>query len=139
MPQPGTPPAGQREYWVSVARRLADPVLSNLAAGTLKASMPVEEIAGAGRASVTHLEAFGRLLAGLAPWLELAEDGSEEGRLRARYADLARRALTQAVDPASPDSLNFTNDRQPLVDAGIASERCNCWRRWRCAATCPKA
>ena len=87
VPQPGTPPAGQREYWVSVARRLADPVLSNLAAGTLKASMPVEEIAGAGRASVTHLEAFGRLLAGLAPWLELAEDGSEEGRLRARYAD----------------------------------------------------
>jgi len=31
-----------REYWVSVLRRLADPVLTNLANGTLKARMPVE-------------------------------------------------------------------------------------------------
>lgn len=112
----------ERDYWVSVARRLADPVLSNLAAGTLKGKMPVEEIAGAGRRSVTHLEAFGRLLAGLAPWLELGDDGSEEGGLRARYADLARRALAQAVDPASPDFLNFTNDRQPLVDAAFLAQ-----------------
>ena len=122
LAQPGAAPVVEREYWVSVARRLADPVLSNLAAGTLKAKMPVEESAGAGRRSVTHLEAFGRLLAGLAPWLELGEDGSEEGRLRARYADLARRALAQAVEPAAPDFLNFTNDRQPLVDAAFLAQ-----------------
>src|SRR5262245_38247410 len=66
-------PRGDRELWVGVARRLADPVLENLAAGTLKARMPVEEVAGAERRSVTHLEAFGRLMAGIAPWLELPE------------------------------------------------------------------
>ncbi len=118
--QAGAPPArGEREYWVSVVRRLADPVLENLAAGTLKARMPVEEVAGAGRRSVTHLEAFGRLLGGIAPWLELPADGTPEGRLRARYGDLARRALANAVDPSSPDFLNFTKDRQPLVDAAF--------------------
>ena len=39
--------------------------------------------------------------------------------MRAQYADLTRRAIARAVDPASPDYLNFTNDRQPLVDAAF--------------------
>jgi hypothetical protein len=103
-------------------RRLADPVLTNLANGTLRARMPVEEVAEAKRASVTHLEAFGRLLAGIAPWLELPPDDTAEGRLRASYADLAKRGLANAVDPASPDFLNFTKDRQPLVDAAFLAQ-----------------
>ncbi len=115
-PAPGL---SDREYWVSVARRLADPVLTNLANGTLKARMPVEEAAGANRAGVTHLEALGRLVAGIAPWLELGDDGTPEGALRARYADLARRAIASAVDPSSPDFLNFARERQPLVDAAF--------------------
>ena len=61
--------------------------------------MPVEEASGAGRASVTHLEALGRLLAGIAPWLELPGDASDEGRLRARYADLARAGDCQRGRP----------------------------------------
>jgi hypothetical protein len=113
------PPEAGRDYWVSVARRLADPVLTNLANGTLKSRMPVEQATGANRAAVTHLEAIGRLLAGIAPWLERGDDGTPEGTLRARYADLARRAIASAVDPASPDFLNFTRDRQPLVDAAF--------------------
>ena len=32
-----------RDVWVAVMRRLADPVLRRLAAGTLKARMPVEQ------------------------------------------------------------------------------------------------
>jgi hypothetical protein len=119
-PAPATSaPGGDRAYWTALAVRLADPVLTNLAAGTLKARMPVEEQEGANRRGVTHLEAFGRLLAGLAPWLERPEDATVEGKSRARILDLARRALLQAVDPASPDFLNFTKDRQPLVDAAF--------------------
>ena len=108
-----------RAYWVAVAQRLAEPVLTNLAAGTLRARMPVEEAEGAGRRSVTYLEAFGRLLAGIAPWLELPADATVEGRLRARYTDLALRGLAVAVDPSSADAMNFTKDRQPLVDAAF--------------------
>ncbi len=117
-----TSPDGEREFWISVLRRLADPVLTNLANGTLKARMPVEQAPGANRSAVTHLEALGRLIAGIAPWLELPADNTAEGRLRAEYAELARRAIGRAVDPASPDFLNFTRERQPLVDAAFLAQ-----------------
>jgi hypothetical protein len=111
-----------RQAWVDVMRRLADPVLTTLASETLKARMPVEEAAGANRRAVTHLEALGRLAAGIAPWIELASDDTPEGQLRTKYADLTRRAIDRAVDPASKDFLNFTRDRQPLVDAAFLAE-----------------
>lgn len=118
--------AADRAYWVTVATRLADPVLVNLAARRLHERMPVEAAPGPGvregRAKVSHLEAFGRLLCGIAPWLELAPDDSPEGRLRAKYRDLAVKALTAAVDPASPDRLNFTDGAQALVDAAFLSQ-----------------
>jgi hypothetical protein len=115
-------PQDDRAIWIGHMRKLADPVLKNLAAGTLKARMPVEQAAGANRQNVTHLEALGRLLAGLAPWIELAVDTSAEGRLRSEYADLARRSIARAVDPSSPDFLNFTRERQPLVDAAFLAQ-----------------
>ncbi len=120
---PVTQPAqDDRAIWIGHMRKLADPVLKNLAAGTLKARMPVEQAAGANRQNVTHLEALGRLLAGLAPWIELAGDTSAEGRLRSEYADLARRSIARAVDPSSPDFLNFTRERQSLVDAAFLAQ-----------------
>jgi hypothetical protein len=117
-----TPAATERDSWIALLRRLADPVLTNLANGTLKARMPVEQASGADRRSVTHLEALGRLVAGIAPWIELAPDASPEGRVRGEYAQLARRAISRAVDPSSPDYLNFTRDRQPLVDAAFLAQ-----------------
>ena len=116
--------SNERAAWIDVLQKLADPVLNNLANGTLKTRMPVEQAqaAGADRRSVTHLEAIGRLLAGIAPWLELPADDTPEGRIRAEYADLARRAIARAVDPASADFLNFTRDRQPLVDASFLAQ-----------------
>ena len=113
---------GDRDTWIGLMRRLADPVLTNLANGTLKARMPVEQAAGTDRRTVTHLEALGRLLAGIAPWIELAPDETPEGRTRAEYADRARRAIARAVDPSSPDFMNFTRERQPLVDAAFLAQ-----------------
>src|SRR5262245_41085584 len=81
--------AEDRAVWCALAARLATPVLTALAERRLKAVMPVETAPDAqGRAEVTHLEALGRLLCGLAPWLELASDESTEGRERARFAEL---------------------------------------------------
>ena len=51
----GTAVGEGRGYWVSAMRRIADPVLSNLASGTLRARMPVEQASGTDRRSVTHL------------------------------------------------------------------------------------
>jgi hypothetical protein len=111
-----------RERWVAWLRRIAEPVLGNLAAGTLKARMPVEEQSGANRGTVTHLEAVGRLLAGIAPWLESEGGSTDEQALRARYRTLTHRGLAQALDPASPDRLNFTEGNQPLVDAAFLAQ-----------------
>jgi hypothetical protein len=119
-PQP--PLRDDRATWIEMLRRVAHPVLTCAANGTLKEKMPIEAAPGADRRSVTHLEALGRLLAGIAPWIELADDDAAEARVRAQYADLARRAIAAAVDPSSPAFLNFTRDRQPLVDAAFLAQ-----------------
>ncbi|MDR2981368.1 MAG: DUF2264 domain-containing protein [Puniceicoccales bacterium] len=100
-----------RQYWINLAERIARPVLENLAARTLKANMPVEAHNPKSRAPFTYLEAFGRLLSGIAPWLE--QDKPE------KWVKLAHASIDAATDPASPDFMNFTNKpyNQPLVDA----------------------
>jgi hypothetical protein len=113
---------GDREYWLTVLRRVVDPVLQNAASGTIRTRMPVEQAQGADRRSVTHLEAVGRVLTGIAPWLELGDDRTPEGAIRRTYAGQAARAIASGVDPASPDHLNFTTDRQPLVDAAFLAQ-----------------
>ncbi|HEY1495800.1 MAG TPA: DUF2264 domain-containing protein [Candidatus Solibacter sp.] len=113
-----------RQYWVRTLARVAEPVLTNLAAGTLKRNMPVESTATdlEGRRKVTHLEAIGRLLAGIAPWLETPLDPGPERDLQQRYAELARRAIANGADPQSPDFLNFHEGQQPLVDCGFLAQ-----------------
>lgn len=111
-----------RAYWLQTLLNVADPVLSALAQNRLKATMPVESAPGqqAGRVAVSHLEALGRTMAGLAPWLELsADDDLQESLSRQRYLDLSRQAIASGVNPQSPDYLNFTKGGQPLVDAAF--------------------
>ena len=110
--------ADSRDYWIGNLVKLTTPVLQHLSAGTLKANMPVES-GGSDRDRYTHLEAFGRTLAGIAPWLELGPDKTREGELRAYYIDLTKLCLSVAVDPSSPDFLNFSEGGQPLVDSAF--------------------
>ena len=112
----------QRAQWVALATKISNPLLTALADDRLKQLMPVEvrpESVERSRASYTHLEGFGRLLSGLAPWLELGSDGSAEAGLRSRQFDLARIGLAHAVDPKAKDFMNFSEGSQPLVDASF--------------------
>jgi hypothetical protein len=111
-----------RQYWVSVMDRIARPVLTHLSRRELKKNMPVEQKPGAHRESVTHLEAFGRLLYGLAPWLAVKNLNGEELSLQHEFLGLARTSLDAATDPQSPDFMNFTNGGQPLVDAAFLAQ-----------------
>jgi hypothetical protein len=112
-----------RAYWCSIAAKLATPVLSALAERRLKATMPVESHPSSkDRRDYTHLEALGRLLSGIASWLELGGDETSEGGERARFAALARAAIDSGTDPASPDFLNFSKGEQPLVDAAFLAQ-----------------
>lgn len=111
-----------RAYWCELAYKIAHPVLDHLSKGQLKAQMPIEQHKNARRESVAYLEAFGRTLCGLAPWLELGADDTEEGRQRGELIRLAHLSVRKAVDPASPDYMNFTKYAQPLVDAAFLAQ-----------------
>lgn len=111
--------AEDRAVTVGCLVRVAGPVLEAIADEKLRERFPVHAWEQ-DRAAFTHLEAFGRTLAGIAPWLELGPDDTAEGRERARFIDLAVRGLVHATDPASPDALNFSKGGgQPLVDTAF--------------------
>ncbi|MDR0559041.1 MAG: DUF2264 domain-containing protein [Prevotellaceae bacterium] len=114
-----------RQYWCDMAYRIAYPVLNALSKNELKKLMPVEQPQNvSGREHFAHLEALGRLLCGIAPWLESGEPSGKEGEQRAELTALAIKGIRNAVDPASPDYMNFSNKHgsQPLVDAAFLAQ-----------------
>ena len=130
-------PREDRAFWVDTMLKIVSPVVTNLAAGTLHANLPKR--AGNYTAPYSGLEAFGRVMTGFAPWFELPDDETPEGRLRAHWRPLLLKAVRNAVDPDSPDRLVFAakdpvRDRQPLVDAaffaqGLLRARKGVWER----------
>ncbi len=113
-----------REYWVEVAYKLAQPVLENMAKGELQKNMQVEvSPTWDGRnKKVTYMECFGRLMAGIAPWLTLPDDDTPEGQKRRQLREWALQSYKNAVDPSSPDYLLWRKEGQTLVDAAYLAE-----------------
>nr|WP_157059989.1 DUF2264 domain-containing protein [Saccharibacillus kuerlensis] len=107
----------QRKYWLDTMLQIGEPVLSALEARKLNERLPIEFHPD--RAEYACLEAFGRLVCGMAPWLELEGLQGEEEELRARYERLVLEGIDAAVDPESPDYMNFSGEGQPLVDAAF--------------------
>lgn len=121
-----SPDPSSRSAWLAWLVRVSRPVLEALQNRSLHATMPVEAQQGfeAQRRVGTHLEAMARLLAGLAPWLDLPEDGTsspEEEAVRVRFRAAAQAAIRAAVDPASPDYMHFGESAQTLVDSSFLS------------------
>jgi len=116
--------ANERAQWIAYLDKIARPVLTNLAANTLKEKMPLvlsEKVDNKTvRSKVAYLEAFARTLSGIAPWLQQEEGSADEKKLRNEYRRLAIKALTNATDPAEKDYLQW-NGGQPLVDASFLS------------------
>jgi hypothetical protein len=115
-------PAGNddRAYWIEVVRRVSHPLLEAVSKGQLRALMPVEAAPGVqeDRRKSTHLEAFGRLVTGLAPWLEGSVDG-KEAALQATYREWARAGIRNGTNPQSADYMNFGATSQSVVDAAF--------------------
>ena len=113
-----------RDYWTSLAYNMAAPVLSNMAEGTLQKNMLVEVSPNwDGRdIKVTYMEAFGRLMAGIAPWLSLPDDDTPECTQRKQLRQWALASYRNAVDPDSPDCLLWSGQGQALVDAAYVAE-----------------
>lgn len=117
-------PNKERDYWTDIVYKLAEPVLSNMAEGKLQENMEVEvsPIWDNRDVRVTYMECFGRLMAGISPWLALPDDNTPESARRAELRKLALKSYKNAVDPDSPDYLLWRNEGQPLVDAAYIAE-----------------
>ena len=115
---PATGP-DDRAYALGLLDKMAGPILSRMAQGRLQAQWKPElSPTWDGRSpKVAYLEAFGRLIDGIAPWLALPDDASAEGRLRARLRTQALQSYAHSVDPKSPDYLLWQAEGQPLVDS----------------------
>jgi hypothetical protein len=121
---PATTATDVREEWLQHLKRVSDPVLEALSRRELRKRMPVEAAPGLqqARSVGSHLEALGRLLAGIAPWLELEPSAGEsagETALRKQYREWALVGIASSVDPASPDYMRYGDSQQTLVDASF--------------------
>lgn len=109
---------------MGILYQMAAPVLSNMSEGKLQENMLVElSPTWDGRDKrVTYMECFGRLMAGLAPWLSLPDDDTAEGKQRKQLREWALKSYAQSVDPESKDYLLWRKEGQPLVDAAYIAE-----------------
>ena len=114
--------SNDRQYWVQTIIKIADPVISNLSKDQLRKRIPVGRSSSAlasSREFITHMEAVGRTIAGIAPWLELGPDNTQEGKLRGKYIKMTCKALANSVNPKSNDYFNSTATRQILVNSAF--------------------
>ncbi|MDB5150286.1 MAG: hypothetical protein JWQ57_4306 [Mucilaginibacter sp.] len=119
-----TAQVSDRKLWLSYMDKVARPVISNLAADQLKEKMPMllsDRIDNKeSRIKVGYLEAFGRTLSGIAPWLQLEGGDPAEVKLREQYRAWALKAIANAVNPQAKDYLQWSGG-QPLVDASFVA------------------
>ena len=113
-----------RQYWYSLAYKMAQPVLENMAKGELQKNMQTEFSPSFDNRNkkVLYMECFGRLMAGVAPWLTLPDDATAEGKQRKQLREWALASYKNAVDPQSPDYLCWGIGGQNLVDAAYIAE-----------------
>ncbi len=113
-----------REYWCQQAYKMAQPVLENMAKGELQKNMKTEFSPSFDNRNrkVVYMETFGRLMAGIAPWLALPDDDTAEGKQRKQLREWALASYKHSVDPESPDYLCWGVSGQNLVDAAYIAE-----------------
>ena len=116
-----TPVWEDRIYWISILQKITNPVLTNLAKGSLRKNMPYESTSLEGQ-KFSYLEAFARVFNGIAPWLELGPDSSEEGILREKYIKVTMKAISNAVNPNNNDYIFTIEPKQSLVDVALFAQ-----------------
>ena len=111
--------AEDRAYMATLAERMAMPILSRMARGRLQGEWTPELSPNwDGRdPKVSYMEAFARLIDGIAPWLALPDTNDAEGRIRRTLREQAVQSFVHSVDPKSPDRLGWEGHGQALVDS----------------------
>jgi len=81
-----------REYWCQLAYQMAQPVLENMSKGELQKNMQTEFSPSfdSRNRKVVYMETFGRLMAGIAPWLALPRRRTRRKANRGRSSGSGR-------------------------------------------------
>lgn len=113
-----------RQYWSNLLYKISFPVVHNMAEGTLRKNLPLEKGPNyyLNVQKVTHMEAVGRTMAGIAPWIALPDDNTEECKMRKLLREELIKGLPNIVNPDHADFLNFRTEQQPIVDAAYIAQ-----------------
>jgi hypothetical protein len=112
-----------RKQFLGRMLRMAAPVLEAASKGELRKTMAVDQMENMGRERFTGLEAVGRLLCGMAPWLGADIHDPQERKIRDDTLGKARLAIAHQVDPNSGDFADYRTHGFPftqfIVDTGL--------------------
>lgn len=114
-----------RAFWLQQMDRMARPVIRSLAHDSLRIAMPqktsVQVDNREHRIKVQYVEVLGRVLSGIAPWLQAEGGDAAEVNLRSQYRQWAIQGLKNALDSQANDFMRFDIGGQQLVDASFLS------------------
>ncbi|HEV7383107.1 MAG TPA: DUF2264 domain-containing protein [Dyadobacter sp.] len=112
-----------REFWLAEMDKMCRPMMSALAADSLRIVMPqvtsIRVDNKTHRIQVQYLEVLGRVLSGIAPWLQLEGGAEHEVTLRNKYRKWALEGIGNALDSTKNDYMRFDLGGQQLVDASF--------------------
>ena len=112
-----------RGLWLDALERCCRPVIDAMAIGELKQRLPIHHHPEAGpECSRTYLEAAGRTMAGIAPWLDAEVDSEREAEHQRRVAEQLRQSISIGCDPDHVDSWSFVGMDQAIVDAAFLAQ-----------------
>jgi len=107
-----------REFTLNLLFKIADPVFIPLSKNRLHEVFPRKSWeTRESNIQTSPLQAFGRTLAGMSPWLSLGIDKTDEGILRKKYIELAGKCLINATTPDSADYMFADLTEERIVHA----------------------
>lgn len=116
-----------RKYWVDLLDKITSPILSRLCVGNLKKEMnadysPTWDISRDKESA--YMEAFGRLILGVAPFISLEDDlNLEEKFIQKKIKDQTMQCLENCITPSHPDCFYWdTKSKQILVDSAYMAQ-----------------
>lgn len=115
--------AQDRAFWLKEMDKMCRPVLESLAHDSLMIKMPqrvsIRTDNKESRIKVQYVEVLGRVLSGIAPWLQCEEGNAEEKAMRKQYREWTLQGIRNSLDPSKKDYMRYDIAGQQLVDASF--------------------
>lgn len=112
-----------RQFWLAEMDKMVRPVVYSLAQDSLRLVMPkvvsIRSDNPQNRIQVQYLEVVGRVLCGIAPWLQGEGGSAQEVALRNQYRQWVLKGLSNVLDSTAKDYMRFDMGGQQLVDASF--------------------